>query len=161
MLQFESVRLEVPAEANIILGQSHFIKTVEDLYETLAGSGPHLHFGIAFCEASGDRLIRMDGNDEELKAAAVRNAQALGSGHCFLIVMTGGFPIHVLDRIKTAPEVCTIFCATANPVEVIVAVTEQGRGVMGVIDGFPPLGIESGEQISARQHFLRKIGYKR
>jgi adenosine/AMP kinase len=161
MLQFESVRIEIPADANIILGQSHFIKTVEDLYEALAGSGPHLHFGIAFSEASGDCLVRMDGNEEELKAVAVRNVLALGCGHSFLIVMKGGFPIHVLDRVKAAPEVCTIFCATANPVEVIVAATEQGRGIMGVIDGSSPCGTESTEQISARQHFLRKIGYKR
>ncbi len=161
MLQFESVRLEIPPDANVILGQSHFIKTVEDLYEALAGSGPHLQFGIAFSEASGDCLVRMDGNDDALKDAAVRNVLALGSGHCFLIVMKGGFPIHVLDRVKSAPEVCTIFCATANPVEVIVAATGQGRGIMGVIDGSSPKGIESTEQIAIRQQLLRTIGYKR
>ncbi len=161
MLQFEAVRLEVPENANIILGQSHFIKTVEDLYEAMIGAGPHLKFGIAFSEASGPCLVRADGNDEALRQTAIRNVTAVGAGHCFNVVMQGGFPINVLHRIHDIPEVCSIFCATANPVEVIVVVTEQGRGIMGVVDGFPPKGVESEDDAKARHSFLRLIGYKR
>lgn len=161
MVRFESVRLEIPENANLILGQSHFIKTVEDLYEAMVGSGPHLKFGIAFSEASGPCLIRADGNDESLRAAAIRNAQELASGHSFNVLLAGGFPINVLSRIHAIPEVCTVYCATANPVEVIVAVTEQGRGIMGVIDGSAPKAVESPEDAVARHSFLRTIGYKR
>jgi hypothetical protein len=153
--------MEIPEGANLILGQSHFIKTVEDLYEALIGSGPHLQFGIAFSEASGPCLVRSEGNDDLLKQACVRNALALGSGHAFVILMKGGFPINVLRAVHAVPEVCNIFCATANPVEVVVAVSEQGRGIMGVIDGSPPLGTESEAEAAQRQRFLRTIGYKR
>ena len=161
MLQFESVRLEIPEDVNLIFGQSHFIKTVEDLYEALIGGGSHLQFGIAFSEASGPCLVRADGNDEGLQQLAIRNILAIGAGHSFLIALKGGFPIHVLHRIQSVPEVCSIFCATANPVEVVVAVTEQGRGVMGVIDGASPKGVESPQEAVARHQFLRMIGYKR
>jgi adenosine/AMP kinase len=153
--------MEIPEGANLILGQSHFIKTVEDLYEALIGSGPHLQFGIAFSEASGPCLVRAEGNDGLLKQASVRNSLAMGCGHTFVILMKGGFPINVLRAVHAVPEVCTIFCATANPLEVVVAVSEQGRGVMGVIDGSSPLGTESEADVEHRHQFLRKIGYKR
>ncbi|HYP09193.1 MAG TPA: adenosine-specific kinase [Bryobacteraceae bacterium] len=160
-MQLSSVRLEIPEGANLILGASHFIKTVEDLYEAIVNTAPQMKFGIAFNEASGACLIRVDGNDEELKEAAVRNAQSVGAGHSFVIVMKDGFPINILGRIKDVPEVVGLFCATANPVEVIVAETEQGRGILGVIDGSSPKGVESGEDAAWRHGFLRKIGYKR
>jgi adenosine/AMP kinase len=155
------VRIELPAECNLIFGQSHFIKSVEDLYEALVTSAVGLKFGIAFCEASGKRLIRTDGNDAEMLAAATKAAQAVGAGHTFFIFMRSGFPINVLNRIKECQEVCGIYCATANPLQVIVAESEQGCGVMGVIDGEPPLGVESDTDKSERREFLRKIGYKR
>jgi len=160
-MELHAVRLEIPSDGNIIVGQSHFIKTVEDIYEVIVNSVPQMKFGIAFNEASGYCLTRVDGNDDELKAIATRNATAVGAGHLFVVAMRGGFPINVKNRILETPEVCSIFCATANPVEVIVAQTEQGRGVLGVIDGFPPKGVENAEQAEARRGFLRKIGYKR
>lgn len=160
-MTLNSVRLEIPSNGNIIVGQSHFIKTVEDIYEGLVNTAPQLKFGVAFNEASGPRLIRADGNDEELKALAVKNAQAIGAGHVFVVTLREGFPINVKNVIHSVPEVCSIFCATANPVEVIVAETDQGRGVMGVIDGEPPLGVETEEDRTKRHRFLRAIGYKR
>jgi hypothetical protein len=156
-----SVRLEIPEGANLILGTSHFIKTVEDLYEALVNTVPHMKFGIAFNEASGPCLTRVDGNDPDLQAVATRNAIAIGAGHCFVIVMKDGYPINVLGRIKDVPEVCGIHCATANPVEVIVAESDQGRGILGVIDGSSPKGLETEADAEWRHEFLRKIGYKR
>jgi uncharacterized protein len=161
MVQITSVRLEIPDGANVILGTSHFIKTVEDLYEALVNTVSQMKFGIAFNEASGPCLTRVDGNDEELKGCATRNATSVGAGHSFVIVMRDGYPINVLGRIKDVPEVCTIHCATANPVEVIVAESDQGRGILGVIDGFCPKGIEDEAGREGRHGFLRKIGYKR
>jgi adenosine/AMP kinase len=155
------VPIEMPADCNLVFGQSHFIKTTEDLYEALITSGMGLRFGIAFCEASGKRLIRIDGNDSEMIAAATKAALAVGAGHTFFIYMKAGFPINVLNRIKETQEVCRIFCATANPLQVLVAISEQGRGVLGVIDGEPPLGVESESDKTERVQFLRKIGYKR
>ncbi len=160
-MQLHSVRLEIPEGANIILGTSHFIKTVEDLYEALVNTVPQMKFGIAFNEASGACLTRVDGNDADLQAAATRNATAIGAGHSFVIVMKDGYPINVLGRIKDVPEVCTIHCATANPVEVIVAESDQGRGILGVIDGASPKGVETRADAEWRHGFLRKIGYKR
>jgi adenosine/AMP kinase len=160
-MELKSVRLEIPENANIIVGQSHFIKTVEDLYEALVNTVPHMKFGIAFNEASGACLTRVDGNDPDLQANAARNAQAIAAGHVFVIAMRDGYPINVLGRIRDIPEVCSIFCATANPVEVIVAETEQGRGVLGVIDGASPKGIEDHAGAEWRHGLLRKIGYKR
>lgn len=154
------VPIEMPADANLVFGQSHFIKTVEDLYEALVGSSPHLKFGIAFCEASGPRLVRRAGNDPELVTAAVASALSVGAGHTFVVFLRDGFPVNVLNQIKTVPEVCRIFCATANPVQVIVAVTDQGRGVLGVVDGEPPLGVETDADEAARIRLLRQIGYK-
>jgi len=160
-MQLTTVRLEIPEGANLILGQTHFIKSVEDLYEALVNTVPQMKFGIAFNEASGPCLTRVEGNDEAFKAVAVRNAQALAAGHTFVIVMRDGYPINVLGRIKDVPEVCSIFCATANPVEVVVAQGEAGRGVLGVIDGSSPKGVETEADAQARREFLRKIGYKR
>lgn len=155
------MRLTIPEGANIILGQSHFIKTVEDIYEAIVNTVPQMKFGIAFNEASGVCLTRVDGNDESMKAAAQQNASAVAAGHSFVLVMKDGFPINVLGRIKEVPEVVGIFCATANPVEVIVAETEQGRGILGVIDGSSPKGVEDEAGREWRHGFLRKIGYKR
>ena len=160
-MELKAVPLEIPADANIIVGQSHFIKTVEDIYEAIVNSVPQMKFGVAFNEASGPCLTRVDGNDDALKAAAARNASAIAAGHIFVVVMKSGFPINVLKRIQETPEVCNIFCATANPVEVIVAETAQGRGILGVIDGSSPKGVESAEEATQRHHFLRMIGYKR
>lgn len=160
-MDFTTVRLEIPEGGNLILGQTHFIKSVEDLYEALVNTVPNMKFGIAFNEASGPCLTRVDGNDDALKALAARHATAVGAGHIFVIVMRDGYPINILGRIKDVPEVCSIFCATANPVEVVVAQTEQGRGVMGVIDGYPPKGVETADDARARRDFLRQIGYKR
>lgn len=154
------VKIDKPEDMNMILGQSHFIKTVEDLHEAMASSAPGLKFGIAFCESSGPCLVRSSGNDDNLVSLAQKNALSLGTGHAFLILMEGGFPINVLNAVKQVPEVCHIFCATANPVEVIVAETKQGRGILGVIDGLASKGIETKEDIAARKEFLRKIGYK-
>jgi hypothetical protein len=155
-----SIPIEKPGDLNVILGQSHFIKTVEDLHEVLAGSSPHLRFGVAFCEASGARLVRRSGNDEELVQLAVRNARALGAGHAFLVFLREGFPMNVLNALKQVPEVCRIICATSNPVEVLVAVTAKGRGIVGVVDGEPPLGVEQEEDVRERKELLRKLGYK-
>ena len=160
-MDLHAVRLEIPAESNIIVGQSHFIKTVEDIYEAIINSVPQMRFGIAFNEASGACLTRVDGNDDELKVVAARNATAVGAGHLFVIALRGGFPINIKNRILETPEVCTIFCATANPLEVIVAQTEQGRGVLGVIDGSSPKGVEDASGLEWRHSFLRKIGYKK
>ena len=160
-MEIKAVRLEIPENGNIIVGQSHFIKTVEDLYEAMVNTAPGIKFGIAFNEASGPCLTRVDGNDEALKSLAARNATAVGAGHLFVIAMREGYPINVLGRIKDVPEVCSIFCATANPVTVIVAQTDQGRGVMGVIDGVSPKGVETPDDAAQRRDFLRKIGYKR
>lgn len=160
-LEIHAVRMEVPAECNIILGQTHFIKTTEDLYEVVATTVPGARFGVAFTEASGPCLIRIEGNDDELSQVAVRNLQAIGAGHVFCILLRNAFPLNILNAVKGCPEVCRIFCATANPLEVIVASTDQGWGVLGVIDGFPPRGIEGEEERIARHQFLRSIGYKR
>ena len=160
-MELKSVRLAIPDGANIIVGQSHFIKTVEDVYEAIVNTVPQMKFGVAFCEASGPCLIRVDGNDDTLKASATEMAQAVGAGHTFFVVMREGFPINVLGRIKDVPEVASIYCATANPVEVIVAESEQGRGILGVIDGSSPQGVETADDADARRGFLRKIGYKR
>jgi adenosine/AMP kinase len=155
------VKVDIPEGLNVIFGMSHFIKTVEDLYETLAESTPSLKFGIAFCEASQKRLIRTDGNDEEMTKRASQAAFDIACGHSFVIFLKDGFPINVLNRIKNCSEVVRIFCATANPLEVLVAETEQGRGVLGVIDGQTPLGIETDDDRRERMEFLRKINYKR
>jgi adenosine/AMP kinase len=160
-MELKSVRLEVPEGANVIFGQTHFIKSVEDIYEAVVTASPQIKFGVAFNEASGPCLTRVDGNDEELKACAARNAMAVAAGHTFVVVLRDGFPINVLNCIQQVPEVCSIHCATANPVEVIVAETGQGRGVMGVVDGFPPKGVETEADVKTRKDFLRMIGYKR
>ena len=156
-----AVPVENPDGLNLILGQAHFIKTVEDLYEALAGSSPHLRFGLAFCESSGPRLVRSDGNDPELVALAERNALAIVAGHSFVVFLREGFPVNVLNQLKLVPEVCRIFCATANPVQVVLAETEQGRGILGVVDGEGPLGVEGDAERSERRDLLRRIGYKR
>lgn len=160
LMEITLVGLEIPEGANIILGQTHFIKTIEDLYEAVATSVPQAKFGVAFAEASGPCLIRHEGNDAGLVSSAVENLKAIGAGHVFLIVLLEAFPINVLNAVKNCPEVCRIFSATANPVEVVVVSSEQGRGVLGVIDGFSPKGVESPEDKSHRKEFLRKIGYK-
>ena len=160
-MDFSTVRLEIPEEANLILGQSHFIKTVEDLYEIMVSQVPGARFGLAFCEASGPCLIRSEGNDPELTRTAVANMERVAAGHAFCILMKGAFPINVLNAVKACPEVCRIFCATANPVEVLLARTEQGNGILGVVDGLPPKGVEGEEERAARTALLRKIGYKR
>jgi len=155
------VKIDIPEGLNIIFGMSHFIKTVEDLYETLVTSSMSLKFGIAFCEASQQRLVRTEGNDPELIELAEKAAFDVGCGHCFIIYLRDGFPINVLGRVKAVDEVCRIFCATANPVQVLVAETDLGRGVMGVVDGQTPLGVEGEDEKAERKEFLRKIGYKR
>lgn len=159
-MELKSIELKIPEGANIIVGQSHFIKTVEDLYEILATGLTKGRFGIAFSEASGACLVRSEGNDEEMKKAAQKNAEAVGAGHTFYIVIADAFPIQILNALKSCPEVCSIFCATANRVEVILAQSAQGRGVLGVIDGSSPRGVEGQEDIQWRKDFLRKIGYK-
>lgn len=160
-IKLESVELKFPEGCNVILGQSHFIKTVEDLYEAVAGTIPGSPFGIAFSEASGPRLIRSDGNDLELKKTAEENIMALSAGHCFIVVLGEAFPIQVLNSIKALPEVCTIFCATANPVQVIIARTGQGGGILGVVDGESPTAVECQEDVEARIELLKRFGYKR
>jgi uncharacterized protein len=159
-MELLTVPVENPDERNLILGQSHFIKTVEDLHETLALAGPQLHFGLAFCEASGPRLVRRSGNDESLIALATRNASAIGAGHSFIVFLDGGFPVSVLNAVKQVPEVCRVFCATANPIEVIVAETDVGRAILGVVDGGAPLGVETDEDVADRKAMLRRFGYK-
>ncbi len=160
-MELKSVRLAIPENGNIIVGQSHFIKTVEDIYEAIVNTVPQMKFGVAFNEASGACLTRVDGNDADLKANATANAQSIAAGHTFVISMRDGYPINVLGRIREIPEICTIFCATANPVEVIVAESEQGRGILGVIDGACPKGVESEADKKWRHDLLRTIGYKR
>jgi adenosine/AMP kinase len=159
-MEIKVIKIEKPEEMNFILGQSHFIKTVEDIHEAIVTTAPHLRFGLAFCESSGPALVRYSGNDEKLIDLARRNALNLGAGHSFIIFMENGYPINILNAIKNLPEVCRIFCATANPVEVIIAETETGRGILGVIDGVKTRGIEGEEDIKYRKEFLRKIGYK-
>lgn len=159
-MEIKLVTIDKPEEMNMILGQAHFIKTVEDLHEALAGSSGGLMFGIAFCESSGPCLVRSSGNDEKLKALAEKNAVELGTGHAFIIFMEGGFPINVLNAVKRVPEVCGIYCATANSVQVVVGETQQGRGILGVIDGFTSKGIETEADVADRKALLRAIGYK-
>ena len=159
-MELQLVEVENPKELNLILGQSHFIKTVEDLHEALAGAVPGLRFGIAFCESSGPRLVRRSGNDQALVELAVRNALSIGAGHSFIVFLREGFPVNVLGQVKLVPEVCRIYCATANPVQVIVAETPAGRGILGVVDGGSPLGVESEADVTARKRLLRDIGYK-
>jgi adenosine/AMP kinase len=161
MLEFECVRMQFPEDTNIIVGQTHFIKTAEDMYEAVVNTVPQAKFGLAFNEASGPCLTRAEGNDDELRKAAISNAQALGAGHVFVLILRNAYPINLLNVVQNIPEVCSIFCATSNPVEMIVAKSGQGRGVMGAIDGSPPKGVEGPAEISARKEFLRKIGYKR
>ena len=159
-MDLKTVTIEKPADMNFILGQAHFIKTIEGLYEAIVQTVPGMKFGIGFCESSGPALVRYAGNDPRLIELAQNNALALGCGHCFIIFMDGGFPVNILNTIKNVPEVCRVFCATANPVEVIVAETEQGRGILGVIDGLKSKGLETDADIKYRKEFLRKIGYK-
>jgi adenosine/AMP kinase len=159
-VELHAVAIDKPDDVNVIVGQSHFVKTVEDLYEALAGSSPHLRFGLAFCEASGPRLVRNAGNDEELVELAVSNALAIAAGHVFVVFIREGFPVNVLNQLKLVPEVCRIFCATANRLEILVAETELGRGVVGVVDGEVPLGVETDEDVADRYELLRRIGYK-
>lgn len=159
-MEIKTVVIDIPDGANIIVGQAHFIKTTEDLYEAMINAVPGITFGIAFCEASGPCLIRVEGNDNALKEVAIRNASAIAAGHTFVILMKGAFPVNVLNTVKACPEVCSVFCATANPVQVIVAETEQGRGILGVIDGYRPMGVEGEKDVQNRKQFLRKIGYK-
>lgn len=160
-MELKSLKVEIPEGCNVILGHSHFIKTIEDLYETLIESGTSLKFGIGFCEASGDLLVRSDGNDEELVKHAEKQALDIGAGHSFIIFIKNGFPINVLNRIKNLSEVCRIFTATANPLEVVYLQGNKGRAILGVIDGHSPKDIETSEDKVKRKEFLRKIGYKR
>ena len=159
-LRITVVPVGLPDGVNLILGQDHFVKTVEDLYEALAGSSPHLRFGLAFCEASGPRLVRRAGNDPELVDLAVQHALAVGAGHSFVVLLREGFPVNVLNQVKAVPEVCHVLCATANDVQVLVAETDQGRGVLGVVDGGSPLGVEDADDERERRQLLRDIGYK-
>lgn len=159
-MNLDVVRMNIPDGSNLILGQSHFIKTAEDIYEAIAGTAGSARFGVAFSEASGDCLIRLEGNDPQLIDAVKENSLALGCGHTFVVLIKGSFPINVLNAIKGVQEVCGIFCATANPLEVIVAQTEQGRGIMGVVDGLPPKGVEGPAKLEERRKLLRRFGYK-
>ncbi|GEJ56919.1 adenosine-specific kinase [Anaeromyxobacter diazotrophicus] len=159
-MQLSTVSIDKPEDVNVILGQAHFIKTVEDLHEALAGASPQLRFGVAFCESSGPRLVRRSGNDPALVELATRAALAVGAGHSFVVFLREGYPVNVLNQVKAVPEVCRVFCATANPVQVVVAETEQGRGVLGVVDGAVPLGVEREEDVRDRKELLRRIGYK-
>lgn len=160
-MELINVKMELPEDSNIIIGQTHFIKSAEDIYEAVIGTVPQARFGLAFCEASGPCLIRVEGNDDILKKAAMDNAKRIGAGHVFVVLLRDAYPINVLNRIKDVQEVCNVFCATANPVDVIVVENEIGRGVMGVIDGEGPKGIETPQDEKDRKAFLRKIGYKR
>lgn len=159
-MEIRTIRVDIPEGCNVILGQTHFIKTAEDLYEIIATTVPQAMFGIAFTEASGPCLIRTEGNDDELTAFCVRTLQDTGAGHVFCVALKNAFPINILNQVKQCPEVCRVYCATANPLEVVVAATEQGNGIIGVIDGFPPKGVEAPEDRVRRKEFLRKIGYK-
>src|SRR6516225_2851992 len=161
MVELKAIQLEIPEEANIILGQTHFIKSVEDIYEAVVNTVPQAKFGVAFNEASGPCLTRADGNDDELKAVAIRNAQLLAAGHVFFLMLRNAYPVNLLNALRNVPEVCSIFCATANPLQVVVAQTENGCGVIGVIDGASPKGIERPQDVATRKEFLRTIGYKR
>lgn len=160
-MELKLVPLEIPENGNLILGQTHFIKTVEDIYEAIVNTVPQMKFGVAFNEASGPCLIRVDGNDDALKALAAKNASAIAAGHTFVVVMREGYPINILGCIKNVPEVCSISCATANPAQAVIAESDLGRGVLGVIDGFPPKGVETPDDAEKRRAFLRMIGYKR
>lgn len=159
-MELTAVTIEKPDDLNVILGQAHFIKTVEDLHEALAGTSPHLAFGFAFCEASGPRLVRRSGNDPELVELATKNARRIAAGHSFVVFVREGYPVNVLNAVKQVPEVCGIFCATANPVEVLVAESGLGRGIVGVIDGSPPVGVEDAAGQADRKALLRELGYK-
>lgn len=159
-MEIKTVTIEKPEATNFILGQSHFIKTVEDIHEAIVQTSSHMKFGLGFCESSGPALVRYTGNEPALIELAKRNAMALSCGHCFILFMENGFPVNILNTIKNIPEVCTIYCATANPVEVVVAETDQGRGILGVIDGVKTKGIETEADIKTRKEFLRMIGYK-
>ncbi len=159
-MELKTVKVEPPKDCNIILGQAHFIKTAEDLYEALVNSVPGIKFGLGFCESSGPCLVRCEGNDDELRRLAAEKAFEIGCGHCFVIYLKNAYPLNVLDKIKMVPEVCSIYAASANPLEIVIAETEQGRGIMGVIDGFKSKGIETDKDIADRRGFLRKIGYK-
>ncbi len=159
-METKTVKIEKPAEYNIIIGQSHFIKTVEDIHEAMVTAVPGIKFGMAFCESSGACLVRSTGTDDGLKKLAEKNALAIGAGHCFVIIMKDSYPINVLNAIKGIPEVCGIYCATANPVELVIAETEGGRGILGVIDGAKPKGVEDESGVKWRKDLLRKIGYK-
>ncbi len=159
-MELHVIAIEKPAELNVIIGQAHFIKAVEDLHEALASSGPRLRFGVGFVEASGARLVRRSGNDDELVDLAARNAAAIGAGHSFVILLRDGYPVNVLNAIKAVPEVCSLFCATANAVEVIVAQGQTGRGILGVIDGSSPIGVETASDEADRKALLRQLGYK-
>jgi adenosine/AMP kinase len=160
MLKFRTIKIDPPKDCNVILGMAHFIKTVEDLYEALVNAVPNVKFGIGFCESSGPCLVRHEGNDDELRRSASEKAFEIACGHSFVIYLKNAYPINVLDKIKRVPEVCTIFAATSNPLEIIIAETAQGRGIIGVIDGLKSKGIETDENIKERREFLRKIGYK-
>ena len=160
-MNIEEVKIEKDADTNVIIGQSHFIKTAEDLYEAMVNSVPQMKFGLAFCEASAERMIRSEGNDEELQRLAEKNAKNIGAGHSFVILIKDAYPVNILNTVKAVREVCTIFCASANDVDVLVADNGRGRGIVGVIDGEPPLGIENEEQRKKRREFLRMIGYKK
>jgi hypothetical protein len=159
-MELKIIRIDKPTDMNFILGQSHFIKTVEDIYEAVVSTNPNIKFGLAFCESSGPALVRFVGNDQKLIDIAKKNAMNLSAGHTFILFIENGFPVNILNTIKMVPEVCNIFCATANPVEVVIAETEQGRGILGVIDGLKTKGIETDDDIKFRKDFLRKIGYK-
>ena len=159
-MELDIVPIEKPDDMNVIVGQAHFIKTVDDIHEALVGTSPHLRFGIAFCEASGPCLVRRSGNDEALVELATANALAIGAGHSFVVLLEDGYPVNVLNQLKQVPEVCGIVCATANPVEIVVARTELGRGIVGVVDGSSPAGVETDEDVADRRRLLRTIGYK-
>ena len=160
MLELKTVKIDPPEGCNVVLGMAHFIKTAEDLYEAMVNAVPNIKFGIGFCESSGPCLVRHEGNDDALRHLAAEKAYEIACGHSFLIILKNAYPLNVLDKIKKVPEVCTIFAATANPLEVIIAETTQGRGIIGVVDGLKSKGIETGENIRERREFLRKIGYK-
>jgi hypothetical protein len=160
MFEFKTVKIKTPKDCNVILGMAHFIKTVEDLYEALINAVPNIKFGIGFCESSGPCLVRHEGNDEELRQLAAEKAFEIACGHSFIIFLKNAYPINVMEKIRNVPEVCTIYAATANSLEVIIAETKQGRGIVGVIDGLKSKGIEAKNDIKARKEFLRKIGYK-
>jgi adenosine/AMP kinase len=160
-MELKTVKIKKPEEINVVLGQTHFIKSVEDIYEALVTAIPGIEFGLAFCESSGKCLIRVEGSDEAMKKLAVANAERLACGHLFILFLKNAFPVNILPVLRNVPEICSIYCASANPIEVVVAETSQGRGVMGIIDGFPPRGVEEEEDINWRKNLLRDLGYKR